>query len=133
MKEISLPSISITCPIRIAIYHLKYFILQLVLKFYILAGQLQTWLIWSNVLLVSCWYKWKSKVLNLPVTFHYWKGCFWNTLMYFITFQIQLMNLLSPSFCFYICICVCIFLFVCVCMCCNVFICVAVFKWTVFR
>ena len=35
IKEISVLSISITCPIRIAIYHLKYFILQLVLKFYI--------------------------------------------------------------------------------------------------
>ena len=32
-------SISITCPIWIVIYHLKYEMLQLVLKFYVLSGR----------------------------------------------------------------------------------------------
>ena len=43
IKEMSRRFISDSCPIWI--YYLKYFILLLLLKFYVLPGQQQTWLI----------------------------------------------------------------------------------------
>ena len=42
IKGTLFPFVSIACPIWIAIYHLKYFMLQLVLKFYALQRQQQT-------------------------------------------------------------------------------------------
>ena len=55
LKETSFPFISIAWSIRIAMYHLKYFMLQSVLKLYALPRKQQTWLICqhlSNVLLM---------------------------------------------------------------------------------
>ena len=50
----------------------KIFYTSISFKTLVLPGQQQTWLIWQNVL-IFCWYVWKSKLVNVPVLFHYWK------------------------------------------------------------
>ena len=105
--------LSIACRIWIAIYHLKYFIFQLVRKFCVLSEQQQTWLICWNEL-IFCWYEWKSKVTNVPVSFHYWKRYLGNTLKYFISFWKKLSNFLRFILCKYLYACPRMFLDVCV-------------------
>ena len=89
--------ISIVCLVWIAIYHLQYFMLQSVLKFYELPGQQQNLIIWSSVLIFG-WYGWKKEVVNVPVSFYYWKWYLGNNLRYFVRLQIQLTNLVSFPF-----------------------------------
>ena len=60
----------------------------------------------------------KSKLVNVPASFHYWKIFLGKTLMCFISLQTQLINQLSFSLCNYFCVCVCIIL------CVYVFICI---------
>ena len=64
--------ISIVCLVWIATYHLQYFMLQSVLKFYELPGQQQNLIIWYSLLIFG-WYGWKKEVVNVPVSFYYWK------------------------------------------------------------
>ena len=40
-----------------------------------------------------CWYRWKSKVVNVFISFHHWKRSLGNTLKCFIRLQMHLMNL----------------------------------------
>ena len=68
----SIPFISIICFDWIATYHIKYFRLQLLLKFYVFPRQLQTWLIWQQEL-IFCWYGWKCKEVNVLISCHYLK------------------------------------------------------------
>ena len=70
--------------------------------------------------LILCLYGWKTKVVNVPVSFHYWKIYLGDILRKFIRLQIQLINLLSFSLsdyflctckyilCLYVCIHECI-------------------------
>ena len=88
---ICFPFTSITCPIWIAIYHLKYFMLQSVLKLYVFPGQQQTWLKYDKKVLIFCRYQWKSKLVNVPISFHHWQRSLENTL-YFIRLQMSLLN-----------------------------------------
>ena len=74
IKEISFRFKSISCCISIAKNHIKYFMLQLLLKFYLSPGQQQTRLISQNVL-IFFWYRRKSKVVNVPVSFLLKKMC----------------------------------------------------------
>lgn len=50
--------------------YLKYFIFQSVLKFYILPGQLHTWLVWLHVS-IFYWYGWKSKIVNVFILLYH--------------------------------------------------------------
>ena len=68
----SIPFISIICFDWLATYHIKYFRLQLVLKFYVFPRQLQTWLIWQQEL-IFCWSGWKCKEVNVLISCHYLK------------------------------------------------------------
>ena len=66
--------------------------------------------------LILCLYGWKTKVVNVPVSFHYWKIYLGDVLRQFIRLQIQLINLLSFSLSDYF-LCTCIFilcLYVCI-------------------
>ena len=60
VKKVPFPYILITCLIWVAICCLKYFMLQLVQKFYILPGQQQILLILCQ-LSMFCWYGWKKQ------------------------------------------------------------------------
>ena len=89
-----------------------------------------------------CRYGWKRKVVNVPVSYHYWKKSLERKLFkYFISLQVQLKNLSSSYLCNYLCIsvyvCIFLFVFVCIYICifymCNLFICVYVGVHLCFR
>ena len=75
-KGMPFPFISIACSIWVVIYHLKYFMLQSILNFYVLQGQQQTWLIWENVW-IFCWFRWKKQANQFARIILLLKKIFW--------------------------------------------------------
>ena len=96
IKWMPFPFILIACPIWIAIYRLRYFMLQPFGNFKYCRDNN-----WFNkyVTHVSFFLIWMKKQGSeyVFVSFHYWEKSLGNTLKYFLSLRILLMNLLSPS------------------------------------
>ena len=113
LKEVLFPFISIKCPIWIAIYHQKYFMLQSIMRFYM---RFYVRALIRMIKRVNVFLKRMKKQCSECTCVHLIieKNFLGDSLNYFISFQIRLRKLLRFFVCSYFQICVCASIFLCI-------------------